>query len=43
MSVGSGKAGFAGQGYRDCSPDESLIRLRSAGMAILLQNARINI
>jgi len=42
MSVGSDKAGFAGQSHPDSTPDESLIRLRRAGMDILRQNARIN-
>jgi hypothetical protein len=43
MSARSGKAGFVGQSHPNLIPDESLIRLRRAGMAILRQNARINI
>jgi hypothetical protein len=43
MSTRSGKAGFVGQIHPNLIPDESLIRLPRAGMAILLQNARIDI
>jgi len=43
MAGTSGKAGFVEQSQPVLTPDESLIWRRSAGMAILLQNARINI
>jgi hypothetical protein len=43
MSARCGKPGFVGQSHPDFTPDESPSRLRSTGMAILLQNARIKI
>jgi hypothetical protein len=43
MSVRPCKAGLVQQGHAALIPDESLIRLSRASMAILRQNARIDI
>jgi hypothetical protein len=43
MSVRSGKDGLARQSHPVLIPVESLIRLSRASMAILRQNARIDI